>query len=186
MRTAKFSILLAAGAMLALSAHAQVPTSLKPLTDDQRNLAANNTDNHRLLDGVSALQAKNFTVAEAVFGEMLQHDQSNADANFYMGVAKMSLGKWDEAKKYLEVAVKKSPKNPDPKSRLGVTYAKLGDTAGANAQRADLVKMDKDCKGTCRYSQFILDGIVMIDQALAQPPAPPAAAPTPPAPPKTN
>ncbi len=177
MRTVKISVLLAIGATLAFAANAQVPRGLTPLTEDQRNLANNNTDNHRFQDGVAALQAKNFTVAEGIFADVLLHDQNNADANFYMGVAKMSLGKWDEAKKYLEIAVKKNPKSPDPKSRLGVTYAKLGDTAGANAQRADLVKMDKDCKATCRYAQYILDGIVMIDQALAQPPAATAPAP---------
>jgi TolA-binding protein len=153
-------------------ASAQVPKGLDPLTEGQRNLAADSTDNHRFQDGIAALQAKNFPVAEAVFADVLLRDQNNADANFYMGVTKMSLGKWEEAKKYLEIAAKKTPKNPDPKSRLGVTYAKLGDTEGANGQRAELAKMSEACKGACKLAPYIMDGIQMIDSALQAGPVP--------------
>jgi predicted Zn-dependent protease len=93
-----------------------------------------------------------------------------------MGVAKMNLGKWDEAKRYLRTAARELRKLPDPKSHLGVTYAKLGDIDGANAQRARLVKMAEACKGTCELSPYITSGIEMIDEALAEPPAPEAAA----------
>ena len=59
----------------------------------------------------------------------------------------MSLGKWEDAKKYLEIAARKSPKKPDPKSRLGVTLIKLGDIDGAMKQRADLEKMRPGLQG---------------------------------------
>jgi Flp pilus assembly protein TadD len=77
----------------------------------------------------------------------------------------MSLGKWEDAKKHLEVAVKKTPKEPDPRSRLGVTLVMLGDASGAMDQRAELEKMAKACKNTCRNAQWIANGIAMIDSA---------------------
>jgi hypothetical protein len=86
-----------------------------------------------------------------------------------MGITKMSLDKWEEAKKFLEIAVRKSPKSPDPKSRLGVTLVKLGDIPGAMEQRAALEKMDKDCKGKCRNAEWIASGLAMINAALPQP-----------------
>jgi|SRR6185295_548212 len=120
----------------------------------------------RYQDGVDALQAKNFAVAEGIFDEFLRTNPTHADANLMMGTVKMSLSKWDDAKKYLEIAVKKAPKNPDPKARLGVTLIKLGDTAGAMKLRDELVKMDKACKGTCRSAQYITADIAMIDGAM--------------------
>mgnify|MGYP003390645826 FL=1 len=122
-------------------------------------------------DGVYALQARNFAEAEALFAEALRYNRNNAEANFYMGVARMDLGKGEDAKKHLEIALRKKPKHPDPKSRLGVTYAKLGDTAAANALRADLVKMSDACRSSCRLSPYITAGIQMIDEALAETPA---------------
>jgi tetratricopeptide (TPR) repeat protein len=138
----------------------------------------------RMADGLAALQAKNFPLAETIFAEVLLGSPNNTDANFMMGVTEMSLRKWSAAKDYLEVAAKKNPKHPDPKSRLGVTYAKLGDVAGANAQRSELVDLSKACKGSCNLAPYILDGIQMIDSALqagsdatpvsSPPPSPPA------------
>jgi len=119
--------------------------------------------------GLTAIANKNFENAESIFEEILRQKIGDADASFYAGVAEMSLGKWEEAKAHLEVAAKKKPKEPDPKSRLGITLAKLGDTAGAMEQRAALEKMDKDCKGACKNAQFITVGIAMIDGALPKP-----------------
>jgi hypothetical protein len=33
-------------------------------------------------------------------------------------------------------------------------------------QRADLEKMSKDCKGTCRKADWIANGLAMIDASL--------------------
>ncbi len=189
-RTVALSILLAGGIASASAAHAQEapvdapvappaaadPTlggGYLPPTDAQpsiwRDIAPNSL--YRFQDGVAALKANKFTKAEEIFAEILRYEKNSADANFYMGVAGMNLGKWREAKTHLEIAVEKKPKHPDPKSRLGVTYAKLGDTAAANALRADLVKMSDACKNSCRLSPYITGGIQMIDEALAETPA---------------
>jgi tetratricopeptide (TPR) repeat protein len=123
----------------------------------------------RMESGVSALKAMDYAEAEKIFSNLLRVKPANAEANLYMGVAKMNLGKWEDAKPYLEIAASKKPKLPDPKSRLGVTYAKLGNTAGAAAQRAELVKMAETCKYACKdYRPFIAEGIEMIDKALGE------------------
>lgn len=185
LRTVTISILLAAGAALALPANAQEASLAAPAAADPcctadyspptdappsfwSDMTPNNYRNS-MEYGVSLLKANRFTQAEEIFAEILRSKKSNAPANFYMGVAAMNLGKWGEAKRYLEIAVEKKPEHPDPKSRLGVTYAKLGDTAGALALRADLVKMSDACKAECRLSPYITGGIEMIDEALAKP-----------------
>jgi predicted Zn-dependent protease len=123
----------------------------------------------RMESGVYALKAMDYAEAEKIFSNVLRTRPTDADANFYMGVAKMNLGQWADAKKHLEIAATKKPNHPDPKSRLGVTYAKLGDATGATAQRAELVKMAETCKRTCKdFKPFIADGIAMIDKALGE------------------
>jgi Tfp pilus assembly protein PilF len=127
----------------------------------------------RMESGVLALKAMDYAEAEKIFSNVLRAKPTNADANFYMGVAKMNLGEWADAKKHLEIAVRKKPKHPDPKSRLGVTYAKLGDATAASAQRAELEKMAETCKRTCKdFTPYIAGGIEMIDEALGKSAAP--------------
>jgi tetratricopeptide (TPR) repeat protein len=115
---------------------------------------------------VRALQSKNYTVAEGIFEDVLKSNPRHPDGNFLMGVSKMGLSKWDEAKIYLEKAVKLNPKGADPKSRLAITLVKLGDTAGAKVQRAELQKLSDKCKAKCREAQWIAQGIAMVDEVL--------------------
>jgi TolA-binding protein len=160
-------LIAAAVLVLAGAASAQVPRGFTPQSSDQQRLENNNTVSaRRYQSGVEALQAKNFVVAEGIFDEFLRNNPTHPEANLLMGTTKMSLGKWDDAKKYLEIAVKKAPKNPDPKSRLAVTLIKLGDIDGAMAQRTELEKMNQDCKGKCRNAEWITNGLAMIDASL--------------------
>jgi tetratricopeptide (TPR) repeat protein len=165
---------LLAALLLSGMAHAQVPRGYTPQSADARALESNTgLSAGRRQAGLDALAAKNFESAESIFEDILRTKRMDGDASFYAGVAEMSLAKWEEAKAHLEVAAKANSREPDPRSRLGVTLAKLGDTAGAMEQRAALEKMAKDCKGTCRNAQFIANGIAMIDAALPKPaPAP--------------
>jgi TolA-binding protein len=128
----------AAALFVAGAANAQVPRGFTPQGADQQRLENNTSlSAKRYQDGVDALQARNFVVAEGIFEDFLRGNPNHPDA-----------------------------KAPDPKSRLGVTLAKLGDVNGAMEQRAALEKMDKDCKGKCRNAQWIANGIAMIDAAL--------------------
>lgn len=189
MKRVTLSGLLVASVVIAFPAVAQeasanyVPSAPFTASEQARSgdMSGGNYDSWRHMDleftgksietGVAALQAGKFSRAESIFADLLRQTRNNANANFYMGVTRMSLGKWTDAKKHLEIAADKIPGEPDPKSRLGVTYAKLGDTANANAQRAELVKMADACNNACELAPYITRGIRMIDEALAQPPA---------------
>jgi cytochrome c-type biogenesis protein CcmH/NrfG len=167
MRTGKVSGLILAAAFLAGTASAQVPRGFTPQGADQQRLESNTSLSSKLYrDGVDAIKARNFQVAEGIFEEVLRQNPTHPEGNLMMGTTKMSLGKWEDAKKYLEIAVRKDQKNPDPKSRLAVTLIKLGDMDGAMKQRADLEKMSKDCKGKCRNADWIAAGLAMVDGAM--------------------
>jgi tetratricopeptide (TPR) repeat protein len=186
MKRVTLSVVLAAGAALTGAAHAQeapaanyVPAT--PYTQSQQERSNPGWDGdawrrdpgpiltaNPFEDGVAALDANDFTRAEAIFVKSLRYNANDVTARFYMGVTKMKLEKWDEAKRYLRTPARELRKLPDPKGHLGVTYVKLGDITGANAQRAALVKMADACKGTCKLAPYIASGIQMIDAALAQ------------------
>jgi tetratricopeptide (TPR) repeat protein len=195
MKTIRLSILLAAGAALVGAANAQdasnyIPSTPFTASEQVRSDPGQSWDSDRwrgpdvwpnvpgaprgnpIPMGVAALEANDFALAEEIFTDVLRYNRNNAAVRFYLGVAKMNLGKWDEAKRYLKIAARELRKLPDPKGHLGVAYAKLGDTAAANAQRARLVKMAEACKSACELSPYIQDGIRMIDEALAETAAP--------------
>ncbi len=138
------------------------------------SLSASNpySTNANLSEAIGSMQAKNYELAELKFREVLQEKPNEPRANFMLGVTEMQLGKWEDAKTYLTNAVEISPREPDPKSRLGVTLVQLGDMKGAAAQRAELAKMDRACKGKCRNAKWITDGLAMIDTAVAGTKAP--------------
>ena len=173
-RMSRLIIAAVAALVLDCAANAQVPRGMGPLSEGQINLQQNggNISARRYEAGLEALQAGNFAVAEGIFRDILRDQPTHADLNFLLGVTEMALEKWGEAQKYLEIAVRKSPKKPDPKSRLGVTLIKLGDREGAMKQRADLEKMASACKDRCRDAQWIAEGIAMIDGAARQPVTP--------------
>jgi tetratricopeptide (TPR) repeat protein len=186
MKPLSLSVLLAAGAALAGAAYAQEAPSAPPAYVPTTPFTAQSDSGPphwagdpwrgepsqampRSIDaGVAALEANDFAKAEAIFNESLRYYASDPTFRFYMGVAKMNLGKWDEARRYLRTAARELRKLPDPKGHLGVTYAKLGDIDAANAQRARLVKMAEACKGTCELSPYIASSIRMIEEALAE------------------
>lgn len=190
MKSVAFSFLLAAGAMVHGAAMAQEPpaaassqTPSTPYTGSESQRSQSGwysppsgdlgpvLTRYPVRSGVAALEASDFVRAEKIFAERLRYDGSDVAARFYLGVAKMNLGKWSEAKPHLKSAARELRKLPDPKSHLGVTYAKLGDVAGARAQRDRLVRMSETCRGTCSLAPRIDAGIRMIDEALAETPA---------------
>ena len=183
MRSLTLCTLLIAGAF-SLTAHAQaVQAEPDPRGEMVPILGAPGPEISETDLGIRALKLGEFARAEKIFAEIVRREHPNFamtissrsgprpeswEANLYLGVARMGLAKWEEAKKPLEIAASENS-HPDPTSRLGVTYAKLGNVAGAEAQRADLVRMREACKDNCELSPFILQGIRMIDEALAAP-----------------
>ncbi len=116
--------------------------------------------------GLAALQAQDFALAEQSFTKLLSFDPTTSDASYLMALAQMGQKKWAEAKLSLEDAIKKEPKRPEPKARLGVADIMINDMDGAAKQRADLVALASDC-GSCGDSRRIAENIAMIDKVLA-------------------
>lgn len=131
-------------------------------------------------EGLEALQAQDFTLAEKKFTELLSFDPTTSDASYLMGITQIGLKKWPEAKQYLEVAIKNEPKRPEPKLRLGIAALMTGDIDTAKAQRADLADLSSKC-GSCADAKKITDNIATLDKviAAATKAATPAAAPAP-------
>ncbi len=193
MKTITLSVLFGAGLVFANAAQAQdapptyVPSVPYTYSEQQRSGSPNVSgawmDNWHgdpslvfgssslLGAGVAALQANDFTKAEEIFAKSLLFDKNDVTARFYMGVTKVKLEKWEEAKRFLRTPARDLRKVPDPKGYLGLTYAKLGDTKAALAQRASLVKMAEACQGVCKHSSYIANGIQMIDEALVLAPS---------------
>jgi tetratricopeptide (TPR) repeat protein len=68
-----------------------------------------------------ALDAKNYAAAETTLRELVGRAPTTTDAHFLMGLAKIGLGKWDEARTSLEAAVQKEPARPEPKTRASAS-----------------------------------------------------------------
>jgi tetratricopeptide (TPR) repeat protein len=183
-------VAVAIGLSLAGLAHAQAQNPLDPLSrglwtrpDYDRIYAADRVEefNRRELGilhkaATAALNAKDFVAAETTLGELAGRDPTTIDAHFLMGLAKTGLGKWDEASTWLEAAVQKEPERPEPRTRLGLAYLKLGNVEAAKQQRAELASLDAACKRACADAVWIADGLVMLDQGLTGPRAPVLAA----------
>lgn len=158
---------------MAGAANAQKGLSTKP-DYDLIDKAARIDDNARAAllalhqNGVEALESKNYLLAEKTLNDLLRRYPTTTDANFLMGLAEVGLEKWTEAKGFLETAVKMEPTRPEPKTRLGLTYVRLGDIDSAMKQRAELASLDRDCKKVCGDAEWIADGLMLLDKALAQ------------------
>ncbi len=166
-------LLVAAAIGLALAgvANAQPGLSTGPDYDlidkaDRIDERANAESRLQRQAGIEALQARNYPVAEKTFNDLLLRNPDVADANFLMGLAKLGLEKWTEAKGFLEIAVRQDPKRPEAKTRLALTYARLGDIDSAMKQRAELASLNKACKAACDDAAWIVDGLALLDQAL--------------------
>ena len=187
MRRLVFSILILAAIGSATGmASAQKGLSTGPNLDGIENARRIEENAKRALekirkDGLTALQAQDYVKAEKTFGELLSKNPTTLDASFLMGLSKMGLKKWSEAKEAFQVAITQEPKRPEPKARLGVANIMVNDMEGAMAQRGELASMAANCSVGCADSQRIADNLAMIDKVLAAiaPKPAPAAAPPP-------
>ncbi|MFT3722532.1 MAG: hypothetical protein QM773_03010 [Hyphomonadaceae bacterium] len=118
------------------------------------------------LDAVAALERKDYAAADTKLRELLQRELAPLDANFLMGLTQAGLGRWSDAKRFLEIAVEKEPKRPEPKTRLGLAYAQLNNLDGVRQQRAALASLDSQCGKTCPDAKWIAEGLVVLDERL--------------------
>lgn len=164
---------------LAGAAHAQVPPTPFTASQQERGDSGWSYDAERAIPGaasfeigvhpgIAALEANDFAQAETLLGKSLQFNKNNVSLRLHMGIAKMELGKWDEARHYLRTPAREMRRDPEPKSLLGVTYVKLGDFESAYAQRESLLQMAAACESSCERAAEIESGIALIDAALAE------------------
>ena len=119
--------------------------------------------------GAEALQANRFEDARKSLAKVLRADPGNANANMLAGLAAAGLNDLKAAAKHYERAARSDSKLVLAHRELGITYAKLGDRAKAEASLSKLQKLNERCGGTCAEAQQITAAISALQAALSQP-----------------
>lgn len=131
--------------------------------------------NKAYADGIAALQAGDYRKAERQFKTVINAVPKNAEANYYMGVAKAGNGKHDDAVKYLEKAIKYDEYQYGAYDQLGRSYMALGKKAEAQQALDQLNAKAQACGDTCPPALIAArDGLKSVVEGGA-----PAAAPAP-------
>jgi tetratricopeptide (TPR) repeat protein len=121
--------------------------------------------------GVEALQANQFNDAARAFGRVVDAAPRNAYAFYMLGLSKAGQQDLKAARKAYEKAVKLDATLVPARRELGVTLAKLGDAAKAQAQLDELKARDATCAGTCAQSADLKAAVGAIEAAIATPSA---------------
>lgn len=121
--------------------------------------------------GVEALQANQFADAARAFGRVVDAAPKNAYAYYMLGLAKAGQQDLKAARKAYEKAVKLDAAMVPARRELGVTLAKLGDAAKAQAQLDELKARDATCAGTCAQSADLKAAVGAVEAAMATPTA---------------
>ena len=96
-------------------------------------------------EGVTYLREKNFKKAERSFSRVLKGTTRNANANYYMGVAKVGLDKHKSAARYFKSAVRYDKNLIEARSGLGAAYANAGKVEKSQAVLTTLETMAVEC-----------------------------------------
>lgn len=121
--------------------------------------------------GVEALQANDFSAASRAFGRVVDVAPKNAYAFYMLGLAKAGQQDLKAARKAYEKAVKLDSAMVPARRELGVTLAKLGDPAKAQAQLDELKARDATCAGSCAQSADLKAAVGAVEAAIATPTA---------------
>lgn len=116
--------------------------------------------------GLEALKAKDYSKAKRAFDRVIAVAPKDANTQFLAGMSRTGQSDWKGAKKFLEKAVKLDPKMIRAHQELGVTYAKLGDPAKAQATLATLKAEDTSCGGTCDDAAEIKAAVDAVTAAI--------------------
>lgn len=95
--------------------------------------------------GVEALQAKDYKVAEKRFGDVLSVAPKNPEANYYMALAKVGLEKPKQSVRYLQRAIKERPNFVEAREKLALVSIGLDDADEARAQLAAIEAIKAEC-----------------------------------------
>ncbi len=121
-------------------------------------------------EGIEALQAKDYKTAEKRFGDVLSVAPKNAEANYYMALAKSGLGKPKQSVRYLERAIKERPNFVEAREKLALVSIELGEPDEARAQLAAIEGLKTECaaEGVCDepFKARIETAIARVTEAL--------------------
>jgi len=121
--------------------------------------------------GMDALKGGEYAAAKSSFARVLGVAPNDANTNFLAGMADAGLNDYKAAAKHYEKAVRQDGKLIVAQQELGVTYAKLGDTAKAQATLTKLQGMNTSCNSTCKEAEQLAKAVSAVQAALGQPSA---------------
>jgi tetratricopeptide (TPR) repeat protein len=121
--------------------------------------------------GVDALQAKDYAKAEKNFDDVLSIAPAHPEANYYMALAKIGLGKSKNSVRYLEKAIKARGNFVEAREKLAIVRIELGEPDAAREQLAAIENLKEKCAtaGDCdaAYTERVDLAITRINAALA-------------------
>jgi Flp pilus assembly protein TadD len=116
--------------------------------------------------GVDALKAQQYKEAITHFNRVVEAAPHHSGAWTLLGMSKEGAGDMKGARTAYEKAVRYDADNITAHQQLGVAEAKMGDTAKAQAELADLQKKDAACAGACPKSDELKAAIAAVQAAL--------------------
>ncbi len=96
-------------------------------------------------EGLEALQAGDYKTAEKKFNEVLTVARKMPEANYYMGVTKVRLGKEKASVRYFKRAIKEMPDFVEAREQLALVQVNIGKPDDAIEQLAALQTIAEDC-----------------------------------------
>ncbi|MDB5693802.1 MAG: hypothetical protein JWO81_2865 [Alphaproteobacteria bacterium] len=120
--------------------------------------------------GMEALQAEHYPDAKKAFEHVLTVAPEDANTNFLAGLASAGVGDLKAARKYYERAVHTDREMVQAHQQLGITYAKTGDKAKAQAELDRLNAMQQKCGASCAKAADIGKAIEALGAAMASAP----------------
>ncbi len=121
--------------------------------------------------GMEALKAERYADAKKSFLKVYPDASRDASMNVVLGITLMRLDDFKGARKYLEKAVKYDKKLVIAHEQLGITYAKLGERAKAEAEVETLKQLQSACGTSCPDADLLSRAISALTEALGQPQA---------------
>ncbi len=129
---------------------AAMPAGAVPSTDDTPSKSSANDDTaSHFRNGKNYLESGMLDPAITEFAKVLAVVPGDADANYYMGLAKLGKNENQEAKNYLAKSVLIDGSNAAAHEQLGLVSLKLNDKDRAMKERDTLADMVKQCGSSC-------------------------------------
>jgi tetratricopeptide (TPR) repeat protein len=121
-------------------------------------------------NGVAALEAQKYADAKRSFDRVLSVAPKDANANYLAGLARAGAGDLKGAIKFFQKAIKYDDGMIPAHQQLGVTFAKLGDSAKAQAELDALSARQKSCGDTCPQAADIRAAVTAVSAAMGSGP----------------